>query len=599
MANAIVILIILAAAGYHFQKGGVIKSFGMVIVTIAACIITFGYFEMLTNLLLSKVPERFFFIVPWLHPLCFVLLFALSFAILQTILNQLLRQKINFEKNTEHIVRITCGALIGFLFSGLLLTALAMAPISTKFPYQRFDKNRPEPQNPKRPLLNPDGFVAGLFSQISSGSLSSIRNKTSFATVHPDYLSQLHLNRQGLSDKIPLISLGNEIVTPTKNAAWFAPEILKDSKGNAITPKTGYNLLIVRAGIKKLHIRMKSDFTPSQLRLICKPKSSKKLHKGKATSIYPLGYLITSEMMKKTKLTDHIELTREDLTENLTNGIGKWIDFVFEVPEKLTPIAIEFRQNSIARISEPVSPENAPAASIFIPASKCAKDYAELEPVTSAQIYGLSMTAQFKLLQDLTLEVENEDQFTQYQTENTIEPPQYDDNKIRFVRAELKTSNRKEKRAQDYSYSRSLEGFPAMLKPLEGYNLIAVKCNNPGVGSETTADQLPVLKELTGRIHKAVGVIACGKLESDFIYEIDFCSVTSDQSSDGLIIAEDGSVSKPFPESIWITEKVEEILEFYVIYMVKPGPDVIITSVKPAQSQAEGTFKMFEGFIVK
>ena len=486
---------------------------------------------------------------------------------------------------------------MGFIICGVLLIALAMAPLPPKYPYQRFDSNRPDPQRPKKVLLNPDGFISWLFSHISSGSFSAINKNTSFATIHPRYIDQLFLNRQGVPDKIQIVSIGNEIVLPTKNAAWFAPEDLKDTESNPVTPKTTSNFIIVRTGIKRPNIKVKCQFTISQLRLICKPKDSQKQFIGKGTGIYPIGYLKTGDSMQKTKLTDIIELTRDDLSDQLPSGFGKWIDFVFEVPKDLTTAMIEFRQNNIAQVPQPVTADKVSLTSFFIPASESAKDFAEIEPVSSAQIYGISMTAQSRLLEELSIEVENRTEFDQYQTENTIEQPQFIDSKIEYVRAELKTPTRQEKRIDEYRHS--LTGLASMLKPLEGYSLLSLKCNNPVVGSEITGRQLPVLNEMSGRIHKPVGVIACGKLGNEFIYEIDFCSVTAEQRPDGLVIAEDGTVEKPFPDTIWITEKAEKILEFYVLYLVKPGPDVFIISVQPADTQTAGSFKKYEGFMVK
>jgi len=569
----------------------------MLIVTLAASIISFAYFELLANLLIPKLPESLLKLAPWIHPLSFVLLFALSFAILQTILNQLLRQKIEFEKKLERTISIICGALMGFVISGLLLIALAMAPLPPKYPYQRFDNNRPDPQRPKKVLLNPDGFISWLFSHISSGSFSAINKNISFAAMHPRYIDQLFLNRQGVPDKIQIVSIDNEIVLPTQNAAWFAPENLKDSESNPVVPKTASNFVIVRTGIRRLNIKTKCQFTISQLRLICKPEDSGKQFIGKAAGIHPIGYLKTGDIMQKTRLTDIIELTRDDLSDQLPGGFGKWIDFVFEVPKDLTTAMIEFRQNSIAQVPEPVTADKVSLTSFFIPASESAKDFAEIEAVSSAQIYGISMTAQFRLLEELSLEIETESGFAQYQTDNTIEQPQFKDSKIEYVRAELQTQTREER--QTDSYRRSLTGLASILKPLEGYNLLSLKCNNPAVGSEITGRQLPVLNELSGRIHKPVGVIACGKLGNEFIYEIDFCAVTAEQRPDGLVIAQDGTVEKSFPDSIWITEKAEEILEFYVLYLVRPGPDVFIISVQPADTQTAGGFKEYEGFMVK
>ncbi len=598
MASALVILIILIFAAYYFQKGGLIKSFGTLIVTLAASIISFAYFELLANLLIPKLPESLLTLAPWMHTLSFVLLFALSFAVLQTILNQLLREKIEFEKKLERIVSIICGILIGFIISGVVLIALAMAPLPPKYPYQRFDNNRPDPQRPKKVLLNPDGFISWLFSHISSGSFSAINKNISFASMHPHYIDQLFLNRQGVPDKIQIVSIGNEIVLPAKNAAWFAPEDLKDSESNPVAPKTASNFIIVRTGIKRLNIKTKCQFITSQLRLICKPKDSGKHFTGKAAGIHPIGYLKTDDTIQKIRLTDIIELTRDDLSDQLPGGFGKWIDFVFEVPEDLTTAMIEFRQNSIARVPEPVTADKVSLTSFFIPASESAKDFAEIEPVSSAQIYGISMTAQLRLLEELSITIESETEFAKYQTENSIEQPRFKDSKIEYVRAELQTPTRKEKQTALYP-ARSLKGLASILKPLEGYKLLSLKCNNPAVGSEIAGSQLPVLKEFSGRIHKPVGVIACGELSNEFIYEIDFCAVTAERRPDGLVIAQDGTVEKPFPDSIWITEKAEEILEFYVLYLVKPGPDVFINSVQPADTKTAGGFKEYEGFIVK
>ena len=36
-----------------------------------------------------------------------------------------------------------------------------------------------------------------------------------------------------------------------------------------------------------------------------------------------------------------------------------------------------------------------------------------------------------------------------------------------------------------------------------------------------------------------------------------------------------------------------------VLYLVKPGPDVFITSVQPADTQNGGSFREYEGFMVK
>jgi hypothetical protein len=187
MGSLLVVLIILGCVAYQYLKGTLVKSFVMVITSICASVVAFGYFELLANFLIGR---KIF--VLWAYPLSFALLFILAFAVLQTIITQLTRRPIDLGLLPERIGRVVCGIFLGFIVSGLLLTAAAMAPISPKYPYQRFNETSPDPENPGKVLLNADGFATGWFSIVSSGSFSG---KRSFATLHPAFLDQLFLNR--------------------------------------------------------------------------------------------------------------------------------------------------------------------------------------------------------------------------------------------------------------------------------------------------------------------------------------------------------------------------------------------------------------------
>ena len=188
MSSLLVVLIILGCAAYQYRKGTLVKSFAVVITSICAGVVAFGYFELLANVFISRE-----ILAPWAHPLSFMLLFILAFAVLQTIAVQLTRQPVDLGFLPERIGRVVCGIFLGLIVSGLLLTAAAMAPIPAKYPYQRFDETIPDfEKKPSKVLLNADGFVTGCFSIISSGSFSG---KKSFATLHPAFLDQLFLNR--------------------------------------------------------------------------------------------------------------------------------------------------------------------------------------------------------------------------------------------------------------------------------------------------------------------------------------------------------------------------------------------------------------------
>ena len=264
--------------------------------------------------------------------------------------------------------------------------------------------------------------------------------------------------------------------------------------------------------------------------------------------------------------------------------------------------SIEVKQNNIAQVPPSKADEPLPPPAPFIQQSECAKDIAELQPISSAKVYGLELATMSKLLSDLTLQISDPNQWQNAQTEQSIKPAQFDENgKINYVRAELKMEkpDQEESEAAKKKQQRKSPEISKMLKPLKGYTLLSLKCNNLPTGAALRTRQLPVLVDLFGLIHHPVGVVASTELGNHIIYEIDYCSLTAEDIADGLTIAEDGSVAKPFPDTVWITEKVRNISEFYVLYLVKSDSKAIITSVQPTGSQTPAQFKEYQGFLVR
>ncbi len=356
MAGLVIVLIILGCAAYQYLKGTLVKAFATIIITICASVVAFGYFELLANVFVSRSDNgRVLSLVPWAQSLSFVLLFVLAFAILQTIVALLTRQPVDFGLWPERIGRVVCGIFLGLILSGLLLTALAMAPLSNKWPYQRFDQRSPNVENPGKVLPNADGFVTGWFSIISSGSFSG---KKSFATLHPDFIDQLFLNRHNVADDVSIVTSSQAIEIPPKRempACWLAREDMKDSDDNPLQ-KIRHNLTIVRVGIKKSALKTNAvvnggTFTLSQLRLVCKQKGfTENALAGRGKNVYPIGYLTTAGQVQKKRLNDPIKLKRDDFDDRV-----KWIDFAFFVPSDSVPVLVEFKQNSISELPPPVS----------------------------------------------------------------------------------------------------------------------------------------------------------------------------------------------------------------------------------------------------
>jgi len=611
MAIIIVLLLILGSAAFLYFKATIVRSFACILSAIFACIAAFAYFEPLASFLIKRGT-----MVPYAYTVSFLLLFILTFAICFALALTLTRWPVNFGSLPERIGRVVCGIILGLLLSGAVLTALAMAPLSPKNPYQRFNPTNLDIDKPRASLLNTDGFVTGLFNFASRGSLSG---KTAFSALHPNFLNQLFLNRIGAN--VPLATSTNAIEIPSKAAVWPAPENLKTAAGKPLPAKSGAKPMIAQIGIKQNAEKDSSQFTLAQLSLICKEKTyAKDPLAGKATNIYPLGYLKAPDRVQTKNLTDKIILEPADFATPI-----RWLDFVFNVPENLVPVMAQFKQNNIAQLPPPVPADQAPLPQPFIPQADCASGTAQLQPAEAAHVYGIELVSGAKFLEGLTLEIKDTAQWKFYQTDASIEPAQFEDDKIIQTRAELmvKEPNKAdlkeaEKEAQQaktpqpskkkrflpkkFAVAEAASGVNNMLKPLQGYTLLSLKCNSPAVGAELKGEQLPVLMELSGLIHHPVGVIAAGKIDTQTVWEVDYCSVpiSEDPNAPGcLAITENGAVEKPYPESVWLTEKAKEITEFYTLYMVKAVGNPLITGVKPADANSPQKFEKYEAFSVK
>jgi hypothetical protein len=381
--------------------------------------------------------------------------------------------------------------------------------------------------------------------------------------------------------------------------------------------------MIAQIGIRQCE--GSGQFTLSQLSLICKEKAyTSNPFAGKGVNIYPLGYLTAADRVKIMNLTDKIILAPEDFVTPT-----RWLDFLFNVPEDLIPVLVQFKQNNIAQLPPPVAADQALLPQPFIPKADCATGTAKLEPAQSSILYGIELASGKNFLDGLTLEIKDLVQWKSSQTRSSIEPAKFEDGRILQARVELivKEPNAaelkkiKEEAAEEERQARFAakkkrqsfmpkkfvaaemdSGIANMFKPLLGYTLLSLKCNAPATGAELKGEQLPVLMELSGLAHHPVGVIVGGKVDAQTVWEIDYCAnpVSEDPNNPGCItIAKNGNVEKPFPENIWLTEKAKEITQFYALYLVKTAGNPIITSVKLTDANTPQKFDKFQAFSVK
>jgi len=615
MAVIAVLLILAGCIAYLYLKSTLVKSLALVIITVCSAVVALAYFETLANVFISRgTNNRFARLAPWAQTLSFVLLFVLAFAILRTILGQVIRREVHLGLLPERIGRVVCGILLALLLAGVALTALAMAPLPNKYPYQRFAQNNPNTEKLNRALLNADGFVTGWFSLLSRGSFSG---KKSFAMFHPDFISQLYLNRHNIDRNVPVITDADAIKVPNKQAVWPAPKELKDSTSQTVATKTGRSLTLVRVGFTPQAIRAGGTFTSAQLRLVCKEKNKLKnpLH-GKGQNAYPIGYLKTANLLQEKRLNDSIRLESADLQNSV-----RWIDFAFYVPRNMVPVLLEFKQNAAVVLPAPVSAEQAPEPVRFIPSAQCTEDIATLHPAEGAKIYGVQLAAGSNLLAGLAVPIGDPNQWRNSIITGTSQHSQFSNEKLTCARAWLTKPEPEQKQTQDQpqtpQFTNQPIGAPSrsprkakkasakskniqqLLSPLAGFKLLSLQCNTPPAGTAISGEQLPVLIDLAGRTHHAAGAILAGKLGEKTIYELQYCSVIAESTSEGLQIARDGSVARPFPEKIQLPEQAEQISHFYLLYLVKSGRNSFITGVRPADADAAASFTDCQAFRIR
>lgn len=353
-----ILIVVISTVGYLYLKATFLKAFMMLMAAILACIITFTYFERLAGLLLGYGYGE-----QWALPCVFILLFLLTFAILTVIIDKLIVQNIILGDRLDLGGRAFFGLLLGFILSGMLLIAVGMMPIPAKWPYERFETASEttiiNPDAPKKAMLNPDGFVAGLYSWISQGSLSG---KKSFAVFHADYIDQLHLNRNKPEDS-EIINIAGAGSLKVK-AAWEPEAALKDyADSKPLLQSPGTRPVIVRAAIKSGEIKEggamdeneMASFTLAQIRLICKSKDQAHDLTGSAKVVLPSGYIKIANRVESKSLTEEIKLNRSDFSGGL-----RWFDFVFNVPSAIVPVLLEFKQNAVADVPPMVTGDKIP-----------------------------------------------------------------------------------------------------------------------------------------------------------------------------------------------------------------------------------------------
>ncbi len=340
IAAALTIIIALLCVSYLYLKSSTPRSFAVVIVVVIAVIAALGYYEIASDLLISRGRGG-----QWAQPVIFLAIFIVVLAGGKSLADYLLHKDVEFGPLYAKIAAVVCGIISGLIISGALFIALAMSPLGPKWPYPRFDETNLAINSPTKPLLNSDGIVAALFGWISKGSLSSAK---SFAVYHPDFIDQLHLNRYKASYGVYTIAAADSVVVPQK----YGVRIMNFDEQAYI---------IVRMGVKDGEISSggatdkdgKVSFTFSQIRLICKEKAQAAETTGSAQVVYPEAQIVENQLIPM-RLGETFAFGRGEFVRFSPYGMVAWVDLAFRVPSNLTPVLIEFKNNALAPLPKPI-----------------------------------------------------------------------------------------------------------------------------------------------------------------------------------------------------------------------------------------------------
>lgn len=349
MTTAIVILVMLTVLGYFYLKCSVMASLSTMIILIIASILTFSYYEKLAELFVSRG-----YGVQWAHMGCFILIFVLSFALLRALRDLLVGgAAIDLGNPVKIGTAIVCGLISGIIVCGNIFVALGLMPIQNKYLYSRFKMDSPVIlKNPEKTLLNTDGVVAGFYGLISRGSMSGSK---SFAVLHADYLSQIHLNRIKTNQDILAVTSKKSLVIPTGSTKkpvriWDAPD-----KGKVTVVRMGIVAQNIQSGgAINPDTPSKIQFCPAQVRMICKPTSSDQSLAGTGKAVWPIGFYKDGKLIQA-KLDDIMSYDVKTAKDRIV-----WLDAVFEMPEGYKGVLLEFKQDALVTLpaAVPLTEEN-------------------------------------------------------------------------------------------------------------------------------------------------------------------------------------------------------------------------------------------------
>lgn len=384
--NIFALLFVLGITFLHSMFGlfsGLINVF----CTITAMAVGFGFAEPLNRLLTG-----FGLHSSYTEPFALVLLFVITLLVLRLLADRFIRGNVRVPMYLDWAGGGVCGFVIAQICVGVMVIGFLLLPwggrVAMYQPYERdadnlMDVNREVPRvifHENALWLRSDRFAVGLFNLLSSGSL---RGKTTFASVYPDYpqwvawtgnqVQQEALpaplrdeNRDGFDEAgLEVERWWDQTEALPEHVTRYRKVYPSERRSNppysptAFRPEPGHKLIGLRLKLKKWSADVDGEsavhrFRPSNLRIV-----GDIVRDGGERE--PAHYIATVLGGADPRIGDNYRIVDMDENFSFIALNSNTIDAFFEVHERFQPRFVEYRRHARAPVTAANKSETPPA----------------------------------------------------------------------------------------------------------------------------------------------------------------------------------------------------------------------------------------------
>ncbi len=365
--NIAALLLVLGIAFIHSVYGFYSSVINLFCAIVAMCV-SFGYFEVVNDLLTAQgLPGAY------TEPAAFTFLFVITLLILRLASDSLLRGNVSVPMYLDWGGGAVCGFFVGQICIGVMVLGFLMLPFGGRaMMFSRFSRNLDNDKDPETQRiiferhdlwLKSDQFTAGLFSMLSKGSLSG---STEFASIYPDFPGWVFWTGNTMQpESTPIVprddsgdgfKKGIDVVNwwrqttplsedytryrpqppgPDNSRITYQPFTYKPPPGEELL---GVRLRLLPASADRQKGTQYQRFRLSMFRIVGDIKRG-----GEST---PTEYIPQVIGGADPQLEDRLRVAELDENFSISAGNSPTIDLYFEVPEQFQPRFIEYRRHA-------------------------------------------------------------------------------------------------------------------------------------------------------------------------------------------------------------------------------------------------------------